>query len=110
MQKQKLTQNKEHTQTQLSDRQLEQDKRITHQNQQIIVQQNNNCNKEREGTNNAIPTVMTERSGDKRLPETDTGGTALSRRARFMDPHGNSAGGAQLSSRKEDDKSAGDSL
>ena len=61
-------------------------KGITHQNQQIIVQQNNNGSKEREGTNNAIPTVMKERSGDKRLLEADTGGTAPSRKASFTGP------------------------
>ena len=83
-------------------------KGITHQNQQIIVQQNNNCNKEREGTNNPIPTVKTERNGDKRPLEADTGGTAPSRNTRFTGPHGNSAGGAQSPSRKEDNKSAGD--
>ena len=49
-QKQQPTQNKE------LDRQLELRK----------GRKNNNCNKDREGTNNAIPIVMTERSRDKR--------------------------------------------
>ena len=56
----------------------------------------------------AIPAVMTERSGDKRPLEADTGVTAPSRKARFTGPHGNSAGVAPSSSRKEDNKSAVD--
>ena len=79
LKKQQATQNKDHTQNKPSDIPLEQEKGIKRQNQQITVKQNNKCDKERKGTNNDIPTVMTERNKDKRPLEADTGATARAR-------------------------------